>query len=94
MPTSKTRKKTDRPARPPVTAENAMQVATLSLVQASFEIVREAELRIGVAARTGDQQKVDAALEEHLYLRASSLGLLVAYSQMAGLPDPRENSIR
>lgn len=97
MPTSKTRKKTvrpDRPARPPITAENAMEVATLALVQASFEIVREAEVRITAAARTGDKEKVDEALEEHLYLRASSLGLLVAYSQMAGLPDPRENTIR
>lgn len=92
MPTSKTRKKTDRPARPPVTAENAMQVATLSLVQASLEIVREAELRVTFAVRAGEG--VEEALRHHHNLRTASLGLLVAYSEMAGLPDPRENSIR
>lgn len=96
MPTSKTRKKSPRPRpagpRPPVTAENAMEVATLALVQASFEIVREAELRITVAARSGEG--VEEALRDHHNLRTASLGLLVAYSEMAGLPDPRENSIR
>lgn len=94
MPQSKTRKptrRTDRPVRPPVTAENALEVATLALVQASFEIVREAEMHIAAAARSGDPEKVDAALSVHHELRSGSLGLLIAYSQLAGLPDPRES---
>lgn len=88
MPVSRTRKKPTFPPRQLVTAENALEVATLALVQASLEIVREAELRIGVAARSGEG--VDEALRHHHNLRTASLGLLVAYSDMAGLPDPRK----
>lgn len=92
MPTSKTRKPTRRPDSRPiprVTAENALEVATLSLLQASLEIVREAELHITKAVRAGSG--VEKALEQHHDLRTASLGLLVAYSKMAGLPDPRDS---
>lgn len=92
MPTSKTRKPTRRPDSQPlprVTAENALEVATLSLVQASMELVREAELHITRAVRAGEG--VEKALEQHHNLRTASLGMLVAYSGMAGLPDPRDS---
>jgi len=91
MPTSKKRKPTtrrDSQPLPRVTAANALEVATLALVQASFEIVREAELRITAAARSGEG--VEEALAVHHELRSGSLGLLVAYSKLAGLPDPRD----
>lgn len=96
MPKSKTRRPrataAPRPARghPPVTAQNALEVATLALLQASLEIVREAELRVTAAARQGEG--VQEALDLHHHLRSASLGLLVAYSQLAGLPDPREQA--
>jgi hypothetical protein len=70
------------------TGEKALEVATLALTQASFEVVREAELRITLAARAGEG--VEEALALHLELRSAALGLLVAYSQLAGLPDPRQ----
>lgn len=92
MPTSKTRK-TRRPDSQPiprVTSENALEVATLSLVQASLELVREAELHITRAVRAG--AGVEKALAQHHNLRTASLGLLVAYSEMAGLPDPRDSA--
>jgi hypothetical protein len=95
MPKSKTRSTRpfrDRPA-PVSSPEKALEVATLALVQASLEIVREAEAKITLAARTGIPEAVDAALENHLHLRAASLGLLVAYSRLAGLPDPRESEV-
>lgn len=91
MPTSKTRTPRrpvpPRPARP-VSPEKALETATLALTQASLEIVREAENRIALAARRGDRATVDEALAVHDLLRASSLGLLTAYSRLAGLPDP------
>lgn len=89
MPKSKTRR---RPAalrtapygpQPPPT----LTTATLALVQASLEIVREAELHVTAAARAGEG--VEEALAVHHHLRSGALGLLVAYSQLAGLPDPR-----
>jgi len=92
MPKSKTRKRPavrqDRPAPPP-TGKKALEIASLALVQASFEVVREAELHITKAARDGDQEAVDQALQVHHELRTGALGLLVAYSALAGLPDPR-----
>lgn len=92
MPKSKTRPSRrhlpDRPAAP-FPAEKVLETATLALTQASLEIVREAEARITLAARTGEG--MEEALEVHLYLRTASLGLLTAYSRLAGLPDPRES---
>jgi hypothetical protein len=101
MPKSKTRNVRRRPqtgfegnasyVRPRIVQpapEKALETATLALTQASLEIVREAELHITAAARAG--VGVEEALEVHLHLRTASLGLLVAYSQLAGLPDPRE----
>jgi hypothetical protein len=72
-----------------VTPEKALEVASLALVQASFEVVREAELHITAAARAGDAAAVEEALAVHHELRSGALGFLVAYSRMAGLPDPR-----
>ena len=93
MPKSKTRK---RPAPSPVrsprvqvppTGYKALSTATLALTQASLEVVREAELHITHAARTGGD--TDKALEVHHNLRSAALGLLVAYSLLEDLPDPR-----
>lgn len=93
MPTSKPRKPrhiaSPRPkVAAPSSPEKALEVATLALTQASLEIVREAELHITAAARKGEG--VEEALEVHHNLRSAALGLLIAYSQLAGLPDPRE----
>ena len=94
MPTSKKRASAPRRAanRPPRTSappspEQALSVATLALYQASLQIVREAEVRIMQAARAGE----DAAheLDVHHYLRTAALGMLVAYSKLEGLPEPR-----
>ncbi len=90
MSTSK--KRTTRPDNRPVprvAPEKALETATLALTQASLEIVREAELHITAAARAGEG--MEEALEVHHHLRTASLGLLVAYSQLAGLPDPRKS---
>lgn len=94
MPKSKTRRPTtrrqlpDRPA-PAFPPEKALETATLALTQASLEMVREAELHITKAVRAGEG--VEEALEVHLLLRSASLGLLTAYSKLAGLPDPIES---
>ena len=92
MPKSKTRKpvRTVPPRAVPrvTTPESSLEVATLALTQAALEIVRESEVHIREAVRNGEG--VDEALEVHHALRSGTLGFLVAYSQLAGLPDPRE----
>jgi hypothetical protein len=92
MPKSKTRvrpaavrKAPPGPQHPPT-----LTTATLALTQAALEVVREAELHITAAARAGDG--VDQALDVHHHLRTGALGLLVAYSKLAGLPDPRDSA--
>src|ERR1043166_5460157 len=96
MPKSKTRKPSrpvqDKPVRP-VTGVQALETAALALVQASLEVVREAELHITAAARAGDEEGVQKALSVHHSLRSGRLGLLIAYSELAGLPDPRESRV-
>lgn len=91
MPKSKTRPSRrhlpDRPAAP-FAPEKVLETATLALTQASLEIVKEAEAHITLAVRNGSG--VEEAIENHHNLRVASLGLLVAYSRIAGLPDPRE----
>lgn len=90
MPKSKTRvRSVQRPAAPPRHHQPAtLSTATLALTQAALEVVREAELAITHEARQGGD--TDAALEVHHYLRSGALGLLIAYSKLAGLPDPRD----
>jgi len=93
MPTSKTRKKTaprDRPSAPPATGKKALEVAALALTQAALQLVQESELHIRQAARDGDEFALSEAFAVHHELRSGTLGFLVAYSRMAGLPDPRE----
>lgn len=80
MPVSKKRKKPSSPP-PPAT----LQTATLALTQASLEIVREAELHM---------RKGEDLTEVHHYLRTAALGLMIAYSQLAGLPDPRDGALK
>lgn len=80
MPVSKKRKKMVPIAPPPPAT---LQTATLALTEASLEIVREAELHI---------QKGEDLVEVHHYLRTAALGLMIAYSQLAGLPDPRDGA--
>lgn len=93
MPKSKTRKKPvqDKPVHRPVTGVMALETAALSLVQASLEVVREAELHITKSARAGDAEGLQKALSVHHSLRTGALGLLVAYSELAGLPSPLES---
>lgn len=74
----------------PPTPEKALSVATLALTQAALEVVREAELHITAAARAG--QDPVPALEVHQYLRTAALGMLIAYSKLEGLPDPRDQA--
>jgi len=90
MPKSKTRKTAPRPVQRPV-GKPSLETATLAMVQASFEVVREAELHITAAARAGDEEALNEAFAVHHELRSGALGFLVAYSRMAGLPDPRES---
>lgn len=92
MPVSKQRKRAvrsvERSAHPPRPEGPAnLETATLALTQAALEVVREAELHITAAARAGEDPT--QALQVHHHLRSGALGLLVAYSQLAGLPDPR-----
>jgi hypothetical protein len=89
MPKSKTRRRpaADRPAPAGPTPPPTLTTATLALTQAAIQVVREAELHVTAAARAGEG--VDEALAVHHHLRTGALGLLVAYSQLAGLPDPR-----
>lgn len=94
MPKSKTRttrRPADRPSAPPVSPEKALERATLALTQASLETVREAEEGILSAIRAGEDAGM--AQEVHHLLRTASLALLIAYSRLAGLPDPRESPV-
>lgn len=93
MPKSKTRPRAPRQQARPTptpTPEASLRVATLALTEASLQIVREAELRIQLKVRAGED--TTAAIELHHYLRTASLGLLIAYSQLEGLPDPRQTA--
>lgn len=97
MPKSKTR----RPAKPkttrqqaPLLPEEELERKTLALVEASLELVRDAERAIALAAWRSDAHtspELTAALDIHHHIRTGSLALLVAYSKLAGLPDPRES---
>lgn len=90
MPKSKTRTRPAavRAAGPRAQRPATLTTATLALTQAALQIVQEAELNIRHAARTGEP--TDQALEVHHYLRTAALGMLVAYSKLEGLPDPRD----
>lgn len=93
MPKSKTRPRAPRQQARPTptpTPEASLRVATLALTEASLQIVREAELRIQLKVRAGEDPA--AAIELHHYLRTASLGLLIAYSRLEGLPDPRQTA--
>lgn len=96
MPKSKTRSAARRPSDKPAplqSPEKALEMATLAITEASLNLVREAEIRITLAIRTGDQDKVNEALALHLLLRTSSLGFLSAYSRLSGLPDPMKSDM-
>lgn len=96
MPKSKKRPRATaavRPARGPTlatTPEKALTTATLALLEASLQIVQEAELHITAAARAGRDPAHQ--LDVHHHLRTAALGLLVAYSKLEDLPDPRESA--
>jgi hypothetical protein len=90
VPKSKVRKvsrPTTAPARP-VTPEEALPKALFALYMASTDLVREAELRITHEVRAG--QDPAQAIEVHHLIRTGALGFLTAYSELTGLPDPRE----
>lgn len=93
MPKSKTRKNQRVHPRPTIPEPVSLESATLKLTKASMELVREAEVAIKRAARTGDLDRLNEAITIHHYLRTGALGLLVAYSQLADLPDPRNAEI-
>lgn len=93
MPTSKKRRPAAAPLRAqrtaaPATPEQALTQATLALLQASLQLVQEAELHITRAARAGEDTA--PALDVHHHLRTAALGLLVTYHKLTGLPDPRD----
>lgn len=93
MPKSKTRKRPTAPPRPPSTQPVSLESAALALTRASMELVKEAEEEMILAGRAGDLDRLNQILSVHHYLRTGSLGLLVAYSQLADLPDPRNAEI-
>lgn len=89
MPKSKTRPRAataPRPARGRPLAPT-ITTATLALLEASLQLVQEAELHITAAARAGRDPAPE--LDVHHHLRTAALGLLVAYSKLENLPDPR-----
>lgn len=91
MPKSKKRPRAGtapRPARGPAFAPT-LTTTTLALLEASLAVVQESELHITAAARAGRDPTPELAVHHHL--RTAALGLMVAYSQLAGLPDPRDN---
>lgn len=67
-----------------------LSMATLGLYDAAAIVVQKAERAILDAARDGDRDAAAQAIDVHHYIRTAALGLLVAYSQLEGLPDPRE----
>lgn len=90
-PVSKTRKKPKVP-RAERSPANLTQ-ATRALAEASVMLLQEAELVIRQAARDGDQEALDHAVEVHHYLRTGTLGIMIADSKLTGLPDPRESEV-
>lgn len=59
----------------------------LALYRHNLDLIRVLEKEITLAARDGKDTKT--LVDQHLQLRASALGVLVTYSQLTGLPDPR-----
>lgn len=96
MPKSKTRRKPSGPPRPdtpPRMPGNTLTSATLTLTEASIQLVRAGEEALGAAVRAGDDAATAEAIEVHRYLRTASLALLVAYSKLSGNPDPRDPEV-
>lgn len=73
----------------PRSSRKGLSVTTLALVRGSMDAVRLAEARVTQDIR--EDLDPAASLEVHQYLRSASLGLLVAYSLLEGLPDPRNS---
>lgn len=94
MPVSKTRKKSPpkRERSDTLPPANLTQ-ATRAVAEAAVMLLQEAELVIRQAARDGDQEALDAAVEVHHYLRTGTLGIMIADSRLTGLPDPRESEV-
>lgn len=92
MPVSKTRKKPKSP-QPERTAPANLGAALFAVYEATTHLVREAELELRNAARAGDEDAVNKALEVHHYIRTGALGLLTGYSVLTDMPDPRESEV-
>lgn len=88
-PVSKKRK-TAAPPKQERTAPANLGAALLAVYEASTHLVREAEVELRNAARAGDEDAVNKALEVHHYIRTGALGLLTGYSVLADMPDPRD----
>lgn len=54
----------------------------------NLELVRRAENLLRQQAAEG--KEIEELQEIHLLLRSSTLGLMVVYAKLNGLPDPRE----
>lgn len=98
MPKSKTRK-TGHPARQPTRPtgrpvlsdpDKGLEVAVLSVLEATLAVVQEAETRLIRDLRNGDDTSKIAAI--HLSLRAAGAGLISAHTKLVGLPDPTEGT--
>lgn len=70
------------------TPKDQLAADTLEAYKTSTDLVRQSEALIIQAYRDGEDPS-DLA-DAHLQLRSSALGLLVLYSKLTGLPDPRD----
>lgn len=77
-----------KPKRAGHPAGEGLERSTLRAVRGGLELVRRAEAELSNPVHGVEMQ--ERLKETHLHLRAGVLGLMVAYSQLAGLPDPRE----
>jgi hypothetical protein len=79
----------------PSTPESQLTSTSLAFVRTGLDAVRQAEAKITQLVRDGEggSQAMTDAIEVHLNLRSAVLGALVAYSQLTGLPDPRNTEI-
>lgn len=82
------KKTTKAPTRP----ETQLTSTSLAFVRTGLDAVRQAEAQLTRLLRDGQggTDEFDKAVEVHLHLRAAALGALVAYSQLTGMPDPRD----
>ena len=93
MPKSKTRKRPAAAPAAPRLPQNPER-ATLAVLRDAMQLVQRSEAQLDAFRLHGtDGAQFDQLVEQHLNRRAGVLGLLTAYSQMTGMPDPRSAEI-